>query len=121
MSRQKFSPLRWLGIALVVAIVLMATFSALSMTTTDGYYGMTGTGAWGWAVILMAVPVVILIIILLVALGALGDASTSGSPTRAPFTVTPLDVLDQRYARGELDHDEYLRMRTDLTRRPSNP
>ena len=121
MLAQKMSPLGWLGIALVVAIVLMATFAALSVTTDGGYYGMMGTGAWGWGVVMMAVPVVILIVILLAALGALGERPATGNPTGTSPSVAPLEVLDRRYARGELNRDEYLRMCTDLTRRPSSP
>ncbi len=28
-----------------------------------------------------------------------------------------LKILDERYARGEISHDEYLRMKRDITRR----
>jgi len=120
-SEQKMNPLGWLGIALVVAIVLMAAFAALSLTTDGGYYGMMGTGAWGWGVVMMAVPGVILIVILLAAVGALGERSATGNPAGTAPPVAPLEVLDQRYAQGELNRDEYLRIRTDLTQHPSNP
>lgn len=106
-------PLGWLAWALVVAIVLFAVFGALNMAADGGYYGMMGTGSWGLAVAMMAVPGVILVVILLAVLEGLG-----GRPAAA--SANAFDALAARYARGELSRDEYLRIRADLMKGPSN-
>lgn len=116
MANHKMSPLGWLGIALVVAIGLMVAFGTLNMASYGGYYGMMGSGAWGWGLLMMAVPGVILILVLWAALGGLGERT---SPTTyvpyPPAEGRPLEILDNRYARGELSREEYQRMRDDLT------
>ncbi len=118
MTYQRLSPLAWLGIALVVAFVLMGVFGALNMSTTGGYYGMMGSGGWGWAIVFMAVPGVILILVLIAVLGGLSERPAYTTyPTYVPPPVNAVEALDQRYARGELSRDEYLRMRADLTQR----
>ena len=64
------------------------------------HYGM------GWGMIL-----VWLIPILLIALVIRNVISgRDGKPER-----TSLDILDARYARGEIDRDEFLKRRADLT------
>ncbi len=113
MSAPRLKPIGWLGIALVVAIALLAVFGSLSLAADGGYYGMMGTGTWGWAVGMMAIPAVVLVAVLVVALRGLGEP-----PLSAP---DPLRILDGRYARGELDRDEYMRMRADLAGRTSSP
>jgi uncharacterized membrane protein len=65
---------------------------------------MMGTG-----VAMMFLPV--LLIALLVTLVA-WTVRRSGEPTLS--VEPPLVSLQRRYARGEIDRDEYLRIRTDL-------
>ena len=116
MSLKRVSPIGWLGIALVISIALLAAFGALNLAFDGGYYGMMETGAWGWAIAMMAVPVVVLVVVLLAALGGLrGPLPYAPSPTDA------LDLVDARYARGELGREEYLRIRADLSKGPSQP
>lgn len=118
MSNGRVSPLGWLGIALAVAIGLMAVLGYVTMSTTGGYYGMMGSGSWGWALLMMGIPAVILILILLAAVGGLGEPAAY--PAYAPPPQNPLEILEQRYARGELTREDYLRIREDLTRAPSH-
>jgi putative membrane protein len=117
MSQRKVSPLGWLGIALGVAIALMAIFGVLGVTANGGYYGMMGTGSWGWGIAMMAVPLAILMIVLMAALKGLADPSPLGLANHPSSAANPLEVLDRRYARGELSRDEYLTIRADLARR----
>ena len=119
MAERRMSPLGWLGIALVVAIALMAIFGVLSLTTDGGYFGTMEGGVGGWGLVLMAVPGAILVAVLLAVLGALGDGSALARTTDGTPRLGPLDVLDLRYAEGRLDRDEYLRIRAELTKRPS--
>jgi len=120
MTHQRLSPLGWLGIALVVAIVLMALFGALSVSSTGGYYGMMGGGSWTWALLMMGAPGILLLVILLAALGALGDRRDGVPYTPGiPLPSGALQLLDERYARGELGREEYLRIRGDLA--PDRP
>ncbi len=107
MAIRETNPLLWLGIALVVAVGLMALFMAL-FAPFGGGYGMMGVGmGWGMA-IFMVVPAIFLVLVLLAALGALG-----GSP--APVShPNAREILDARYARGEVSRDEYTRLKDDL-------
>ncbi len=110
-ANRKPNALPWLGIALVVAIALMAILGVLSFSSYGGTYGMMGGGSWSWAVLMMGIPAVVLIIILLAAIGGLRE------PTALPVYASPpqpLDILEQRYARGELTREDYLRIRDDL-------
>jgi putative membrane protein len=112
MTNPRTGPLTWLAVALIVAIGLMIMFGTLTMTTYGGYYGMMGGGAWGWGFVMMAVPGVVLVLILLAALRGLGEPPmAAGGPAAA---ASPLGILDERYARGEVSREEYLRARGDL-------
>lgn len=73
----------------------------------DGY-GMT---TWGW-IFMVVLWVAIIAIIVIVALRVLRPGDDR-SPA-APRPVDALEVLDQRYARGEIDTDEYLLRRRTL-------
>ncbi|HII40568.1 MAG TPA: hypothetical protein HA326_05050 [Thermoplasmata archaeon] len=118
MASQRMSPLTWLGVALVVAIALMVILGVLSFSTYGGYYGMMGSGSWGWALLMMGIPAVILIVILLAALGGLREPA--GYPVNVPPSQNPLEILEQRYARGELTREDYLKIRDDLAHGPSH-
>lgn len=115
MSNERMSPLAWLGIALVLAIGLMALFGALSTSTYGGYYGMMGGPGWGWGLLMMAVPGVILILVLVAVLGGLGDrGGVAPYPVPRASAWMSDDILAARYARGEISREEFLRIREDL-------
>lgn len=106
----------WLVLTIVLVVGLIALFAAL-VPPSGGGYGMMG-GGWGWGVLMMVVPVVLLVLILLVAMDAI--APRSATPTYVPPvppTASAIEILNARYARGEVSRDDYLRIRADLEAR----
>src|SRR5712691_4577983 len=107
----------WVVIAIALGIGAIALIAA-STTPSNGYYGMMGNGTWGWGILMLGVPALILIVVLLALVGAYRE------PTAAVFypayvlqnaNANALHALEQRYARGELSREDYLRIRADLT------
>ena len=79
------------------------------MIQAGGGWGHMGSWAWGMALLglLFTLLVVGLVVWLVV-------YSTGGRRDTATTTKGPLDVLEERYARGEIDREEYLEKRSDL-------
>lgn len=117
MTNRKTSTLLWLVIALVVSVAAMAIIGALTFSGTDTGYGMMGGGDWGWSMAFMAVPAVILILILIVAIGGLDERPAYNTyPVYVPPQPSPLGILNERFARGEVSQEEYDRIRAKLDR-----
>jgi len=84
---------------------------------------MYGNAWWMW--LLMAVATVGFWVLVAVTVKAVLDDRRQGTPVEP----SPTQVLDGRLARGEIDADEYLRLRhliqqahrTDHGRRPARP
>lgn len=76
----------------------------------DGY-GMT-TGGWVFMVIFWAVVIAVIAAVALRLLRP-GERDRSAEPAE----IDPREILDQRYARGEIDTDEYLVRRETLAGR----
>jgi uncharacterized membrane protein len=45
-------------------------------------------------------------------------AGTTYQPTAAAVVESPLQILERRYAAGEIDRDDFLRRKDDLTQPP---
>jgi len=77
---------------------------------------MMGGGAW-WIVWLL-VPLLIasLVVVLVVALTRRGPSDGDVPVLQRPSARA---ILDERYARGEIDDEEYVRRREELTRSAS--
>ena len=85
------------------------TIAALSGPGAGGDWGHMG--GWGWG---MAIFGWLFMTVVIVGVGW-AIWSTTRRPEQ-PLRQTPsaLDVLDDRYARGEIDRDEYLERKGDL-------
>ncbi len=78
--------------------------------------GAGGWGAWGWfGPLHWLMPLLFwaLIIAAVVALVRYATGRRELPPPSAPH-ATALDVLEERYARGEIGRDEYLQKKRDI-------
>jgi Predicted membrane protein len=73
-----------------------------------GGYGMGGFGFGGFFMILWWILVIVGIVVLVKWLLGQGASHGGGSGGRA------LDILKERYARGEIDEQEYQKKKQDL-------
>lgn len=71
-----------------------------------------GMGAGGW--VLMILSWVALIALIVWAIARLFPAISGGARREDADTATPQQILDRRLARGEIDTDEYARLRDAL-------
>ena len=92
----------------MIAARLAATGSVLA--DGDGWGHM---GGWGWGMAIFGW----LFMTVVVVLGAwLIWSTTRRAGPEAPTSSRAVELLDERYARGELDRDQYLEQRGDLER-----
>jgi putative membrane protein len=85
------------------------------MWNGHGYWSSGG----GWVMIALIVVVVVAVVVAIVFLVRSlnqrgGTSSTAVSPSAAGGPESPKDIVKHRYAAGEIDRDEYLRMLGDL-------
>ena len=102
----------WLGVVPVSAALPVAAQDAAPGWRHSGY-GMMGDGGWAWMMIfgplmmiLFVAAVVVLVAFALRWLTGHGPHGTGHAPA-APPARTPLDILKERFARGEIDKAEY--------------
>ncbi|AGA68617.1 putative membrane protein (DUF2078) [Desulfitobacterium dichloroeliminans LMG P-21439] len=79
-----------------------------------GYGPWSGGGSWFWSVVMMAVQVLfwVLIIWFGVSLFKKGNERTDSLSIRNDA----MGILRERYARGEIDSEEFHRRKEDLTK-----
>lgn len=77
---------------------------------------MMGGGAFfgGGILWLLIIGAIVVIAVLLVRDRGLGGGSATGPSTRRDQDKTPLEILEIRYAKGEIDEEEYEKKRRDL-------
>ncbi len=120
MEARRSSPWLWPVLAILLVGGVVALFVVVMSSYGGGYYGMMG-GGWGRGmamVAMMLVPLVALVLFVFVFTGGLGPRGVPLAyvlATPAPIPAgSALEILDARYARGEISQDEYLRIRSDL-------
>ncbi len=95
----------------IIAVLIIATPLAAGCVVGDaGYdYGMMGGSGWWWFMPILVIIFLGLIIWAVVALirGQSGSQSTGAD--------SALEVLKRRYARGDIDKEEYEQKKKDLS------
>ena len=92
----------------VIAARLAATGSVLA--DVDGWGHM---GGWGWG---MAIFGWLFMTVVVVLVAWLIWSTTRRAELGGRTVSRAVELLDERYARGELDRDQYLEQRADLER-----
>lgn len=90
--------------------VLAAALTAVFLDVSDGSH----MGDWGWGGWLGMSIMMVLVWGGILALGFLLVRVLSDRPNTS--TTSALDIARERYARGELSDEEFLRIRQDLAR-----
>lgn len=108
MSENK-TTLFWILIAIAI---LMAAFSVLTWWPWGWYMpGMMGMMGFGWGFMFL-IPLAFIIIAVLGAYFLLTEfPKTIGCQSSS---VRALEILKERYAKGEITREEYLRMKKEL-------
>jgi len=106
----KDKDLIWLFVVFVVLIVVLPMLMwGLWSGSMHGVGGMMGYG-WGFT------PLISLAFLVLLALGLYYLIKEFASPDRSVLShdERALEILKERYARGEITREEYLRMKEEL-------
>ena len=81
-----------------------------------GYYGNFGT--WGWIGmiigLILTIAVIIGVVVLVVWAVRRMSSNTNNSGSQLAAGPTAREIAQARYARGEINRDEYLRILSDL-------
>ncbi len=77
-------------------------------------WGMMGGYGYGYGPVHMIIWVMVLIAIVALVVWLVRSAGGLGAPQLPPRRSTGLDVLEERYARGEINRDEYLQKKRDM-------
>ena len=98
----------------MVAWSLAGLLPALAQDS-EGYFGRHMWGGWDggwwmfigpvWLILFLAVIVGVVVLLVRGLSGGGGSAGNSGAG--APASKTPLDILRERFARGEIDKEEF--------------
>lgn len=101
-----------LSIAAIGTTIALLPGAALAQTSGPDHFGwgpqMMG---WGWGGMIFGPIFMILVLALVIAVAVLlvhwlGGSSLTATPHQPPAR-TPLDVLKERFARGEIDKEEF--------------
>ena len=100
-------------------LLLLATSLCLQAQSATAQGGMWGDG-WGWGHMFFGSFMMLLfwgglIILIVFAVRSMGSGSPRGGDGPAPGNRA-LDILEERYARGEIDKEEYEERRRLLSK-----
>lgn len=75
---------------------------------------MGNWGGWGWGPGFGWIFMILVLVLIVVGIVALAKWSSSSSGPGRSADKRPLDIVQERYARGEITREQYEQMRRDL-------
>ena len=106
---------RAVGWALAVALTPVMAWANAGKEGYSGHGHMMGGGMghWLWGPLMMILAVAAIVSIVVLVVRWMGG-SAAGGGTHGPTTKSPVDILKERYARGEIDTKEFEERRKAL-------
>lgn len=93
--------------------IALPQLAALQMYGNHGFRGMMGGWGWGFGILGMLFWLA-LIVLVVVLVWRLLERDRRGAPHHEASRETPVEILKRRYAAGEIDRDEFERMKREL-------
>jgi putative membrane protein len=104
---------------MILLSAVSAPIAAHAQPSQDRLYGWHGGGDWGhmmFGPLMMLVFVAVVIVVVVLAVRWLGGAGQSAAVGPHPRSgKTPIVILEERFASGEIDKDEFEERRRILT------
>jgi len=107
---EKKTDLVWL---IVVLVVLIGVLPMLLWMSWSGYMpGMMGMMGFGWGFMLL-IPIAFLVLIALGVYYLITEFTRTGRPVSSSGERA-LEILKERYAKGEITREQYLKMKEEM-------
>ncbi len=100
-----------------VLMVLSGSFRAFADSGTTGDYHRWGVMPWGMGGMMFMIPLVFILAVCVVLAGLfiVRRVGNGGGKDRGTIgSEDPLEILKRRYARGEIDREQFQSMKRDL-------
>ncbi|RMF92282.1 MAG: SHOCT domain-containing protein [Nitrospinota bacterium] len=82
----------------------------------SGYWGWGGMGGWGMGIVMLAFWILVIVGIVALVKWVWGQERNSPQIPPSSSGARALEILKERYARGEIDKEEFERMKADVLR-----
>lgn len=96
-----------------MAATTLSLVAAAQMPGGHDPQGMMGGWGWGFGILGMLFWLALVVLVVVLIWRLLDDGGRNGARHEGA-DETPLEILEKRYARGEIDRDEFERMKREL-------